>query len=77
MKESFVNSKKISLIQRNRFVYIKEHFFELIKLSSFQRNFFIHLISKKCFFDSKKLFSAREANFRGLSEKDFHGKTFL
>ena len=57
IKESFNNSKKISLIQRNRFVYIKEKIFKSTKLSSIQRNFFFDLISKKCFFDSKKLFS--------------------
>ena len=56
MKESFVNSKKIFLIQKNRFVYIKENFFESTKLSLIQRNCFFYRILKKCFFDSKKLF---------------------
>ena len=60
IKESFVNSKKISLIQRNRFVYIKENLFESTKLFSIQRNFFFDRISKKCFHDSKKLFSGCE-----------------
>ena len=40
---------KLSLIRRK--------FFELIKLSLMQRNFFFDRISKKCFFDSKKMFS--------------------
>ena len=53
----FYEFKKISLIQRNRFVYIEENFFESTKLSSIQRNFFFDRISEKCFFDSKKLFS--------------------
>ena len=44
------------LIKRNRFVYIKENFFESTKLSSIQRKFFFDRISKKCFFDSEKLF---------------------
>ena len=57
IKESFVNSKKISLIQRNRFVYIKENFFGSTKFSSIQRCFFFNSILKKSFFDSKKLFS--------------------
>ena len=57
IKENFVNSKKLSLIQRNRIVYLKENFFESTKLSSIQRNFFFDRISKKCFFDSKKLIS--------------------
>ena len=35
---------------------MKENFFELTKLSLFQRNFFFDRISKKCFFDSMKLF---------------------
>ena len=56
IEESSVDSKKFSLIQRNRFVYIKEHFFESTKLSSIRRNFFFERISKKCFFDSNKLF---------------------
>ena len=56
IKESFVNSEKFSLIQKNRFIYINEHFFESTKLSSIQRNFFFDSISKKCFFESKKLF---------------------
>ena len=59
IKECCVYSKKFSLIQRNRFVYIKENAFESINLSSIQRNFFFDRISKKCFFDSKKLFSGR------------------
>ena len=50
IKESFVNSKKCSLIQRNRFVYIKEYFVQWSKLSSIQRNLFFDRISKKCFF---------------------------
>ena len=45
------------LIQRNIFVYIKENLLESTKLSSIQRNFFFDRISKKCFFNSKKLFS--------------------
>ena len=49
-KESFVNSKKISLFKRNRFVYIKENGIESTKLSSIQRNFFFNRISKKLFF---------------------------
>ena len=57
IKESFVNSKKISLIERNRFVYIKENVFESTKYSLIQRSFFFDRISKKCFFDSQKLFS--------------------
>ena len=57
IKESFVNPKKCSLIQRNRFVHIKEKLFKSTKTSSIQRNIFFHPISKKCFFDSKKLFS--------------------
>ena len=40
IKESFVNIKKISLIQRKRFSYIKEKFFWI----------------NKTFFNSKKLF---------------------
>ena len=40
-KESFVNLKFFSLIQINRFVCIKKHFFELSKLSLIQRNFFL------------------------------------
>ena len=36
---------------------MKEKFFEVTKLSLIQRNFFFDRISKKCFFDSKKLFS--------------------
>ena len=50
----------LSLIQRNRFVCIKEHFFESTKLYSIQRNFFFDRISKKISFDSKKLFSECE-----------------
>ena len=57
IKESFVNSKKISLTQRNRFVYIKENFFESIKFCLIQRNLFFDRILKKCCFDSKKMFS--------------------
>ena len=57
IEKSFVNSKIFPLIQRNRFVYIKDISFESPKLSSIQRNFFFDRISKKCFFDSRKLFS--------------------
>ena len=49
-KKIFFNlNKSISWDQRN--------FFELTKLSLIQRNLFFDRISKKCFFDSKKLFS--------------------
>ena len=41
IKESFVNSKKISLIQRNRFVYITDNFFGSTKLFLIQRNFLL------------------------------------
>ena len=41
--------KSISLDQRKTF--------ELTKFSFIQRNFFFDRISKKCFFDSKKLIS--------------------
>ena len=44
-------------MQRNRFAYIEENFFESTKLSSIQRSFFFDCISKNCFFDLKKLFS--------------------
>ena len=57
LKKVLLIQKKISLIQRNRFLYIKENVFESTKLFSIQRNFFFDCISKKCFFDSKKLFS--------------------
>ena len=57
IKESFVNSKKNSLIRWNLFIYIKEKFFEPTKLSLIQRNVFFDRISNKYFFDSKKLFS--------------------
>ena len=57
IKERFVDSKQFSLIQRNKFDYIKENFFESTELSSIQRNFFFDRISKKCFFNSKRLFS--------------------
>ena len=57
VNDSFVDSKKFSLIQRNRFIYIKKNFFALTKISSIQRNVFFDRISKKCFFDSKKLIS--------------------
>ena len=50
------------MIQTNRFVYIKEHFFESTKLSWIQRNFYFDRISKKCFFDSKILFSGAPQN---------------
>ena len=56
IKESFVNFKKISLIQRNKYVQIKENFFESTKLSLIQTNFFFDRVSKKCFFDFMKLF---------------------
>ena len=45
------------MIQRNRFICIKENFFESKKLSSIPRNIFFDRISKKFFFDLKKLFS--------------------
>ena len=69
IKESFVNSKKLSLIQRNRFFHIKENFSESTKLSSVQRNFFFDHTSKKCFFDSKKLFSVCVMNSYTYIEK--------
>ena len=47
----------MSLIQKNRFVYIKENFVDSKKFSSIQRNFFYDRKLKKFFFDSKKLFS--------------------
>ena len=55
------------LIQWNRFVYIKENFFESTKLSSIQRNFFFDC---KCFLDSKKLFS--EWGYRSAVSKYPH-----
>ena len=48
-----MNSKKCSLIQRNRFVHIKEKFFESTKLSSIQTHFFFYCISKKLFSECK------------------------
>ena len=57
IEESFVDSKKFSLIQTNLFLWIKDNFFESTKLSSIKSNFFFDPILKKCFFDSKKLFS--------------------
>ena len=45
------------MVDTNLFLWIKEHFFKLTKLSLIQRNFFFKRISKKCFNDSKKLFS--------------------
>ena len=71
IEESFVDSKKFFLMWTNLFLWIKENFywinkaffnskkifFELTKLSLIQRNFFFGRISKKNFFDSKKLFS--------------------
>ena len=53
MKENFFESIKFSLIQRNRFVYIKENVFESTKLSSIQKHFFFNCISKKLFFRSE------------------------
>ena len=57
IKEKFFESTKLSLTvyQGNRFVHIKENFFESTKLSSIQRKFLFDHISKKCFFDPKKL----------------------
>ena len=49
IEESYVNSKKISLIQRNRFVYIKENVFESTKFFSIQRKFCFECISKEKF----------------------------
>ena len=49
--------KTIFFNVKNLFLWIKENFFELTKLSSIKKNFFFDRISKKCFFDSKKLFS--------------------
>ena len=51
----FCQFKEISLIQRNRFVYIKEISFELSKLSSIQ---------KKIFFDSRVEVSSKFYVFR-------------
>ena len=45
INESFVNSKKCSLIQKNRFFYIKENLFESTKRSLIQRNFFLWIVS--------------------------------
>ena len=56
------------MIQRNRFVYIKEHFFQSTKLLSIQRNFFFDRISKKCFSDAKKLCSGCIATLLYKSE---------
>ena len=47
--KSFVNSNKFSMIQKNRFLNIKENFFKSIKLSSIQRNLFFDRISEKLF----------------------------
>ena len=52
-----VYKRNVSFLQGNKFVYIKENFFESTKISSIQRNLFFGRITKKCFFDSKKLFS--------------------
>ena len=49
--EHFLWSKEIDLFT------LKKFFFETTQLSLIQRNFFFDRISKKCFFDSKKLFS--------------------
>ena len=52
-KNIFFNvNKSISLDQRK--------FFELTELFLIQRNFFFDGVLKKCFFDSKKLFSQRK-----------------
>ena len=58
-----LNQRNIFLIQRNRSVYIKENLLGSTKLSSIQRVFFFDRISKKCFFDSKKLFSGCDLGF--------------
>ena len=57
IKESFVNSKKFSLIQRNRFAYIKGNFFESTKLSSIQRNAFFDRVSQKLFSRCSAMFT--------------------
>ena len=49
-------SKSITLDQRT--------FSELLKLPLIQRHFFFDRISKKCFFDSKKLFSQRDVSVK-------------
>ena len=70
------------MIQRNRFVYMKENVFESTKLSSFLRNLFFDPISKKCFFELKKLFSeccyyvSLDSNFRQTTSNDFHNKLY-
>ena len=57
IEESFVDSKKNSLLLTNLFHCFKGINFELTKISLIQRNFFFNRKSKKCFFDLKKLFS--------------------
>ena len=57
IEESFVDSKTFSLMLTNLFLWMKDISFELTKLSLIHRNFVLESISKKCFFDSKKLFS--------------------
>ena len=53
---NFFDSKNVLLIQRNRFVYIKEYLFESTKLSLIQRHFFLGRISKKLFGYKRYLF---------------------
>ena len=59
-------------MQRNRFVYIKENYFESTKLSSIQRNFFFERVLMKCFFDSKKLFSGCTAISNLIIKNKYH-----
>ena len=75
IEESFIDSKIFSLMYTNLFLWAKENSFELTKLSLIERDFFFDRISKKCFFDSKKLLS--QCIYFFSSKKKKQSRNFL